>query len=191
MVRANPNPWIARAGRIAVVGFGAWIVITSAIGIALGVHSGEGWLAILFGGLGVSMGAAGMAGVLMSGALRGVLLGWFLVGIASRALVEGDTYLIFISVPIAVALLAALAVELLHRRSVSTTVGTAAGGGLAILSLVALAIAAPSLPVICQPFPAPGTTSWFLSVGYVGNTPPFDVAEQKYNASCRIQNMRA
>lgn len=180
--------WIARAGRIAALALGAWIAITSAIGIALGVHSDEGWLAILYGGLGVSMGIAGMAGIWMSGALRGAFLGWFLVGIASRALVDGDLYLIFISAPTAGALLAALAFELLHRRSVAGTVGAAVGGGVAILSLVALVIVAPSLPVICQPFPAPGTSSW--SIAYPGNTPPFDAAERKYNSGCLIQLMR-
>jgi hypothetical protein len=182
---ARSTTWITRIGRIAAVSFGAWIAITSAVGIALGVHSGEGWLAILYGSLGMSMGAAGMAGVWMSGAPRGALLGWFLVGIASRALVEGDLYLVFISAPIAVALLATLAFELLHRPSVSGTLGAAAGGGLAVLSLIALAIAAPSLPVICQPFPAPGTSSW--SIAYPGNTPPFDVAEQNYADRCSIQ----
>lgn len=59
------SSWIARAGHIAAIAFGAWITITSAIGIAVGVHASEGWLAILYGCLGMSMGIAGMAGVWM------------------------------------------------------------------------------------------------------------------------------
>ncbi|HKW69162.1 MAG TPA: hypothetical protein VJP81_01135 [Candidatus Dormibacteraeota bacterium] len=45
---------------IACLIFGAWIAVTSAIGAALGVQSFNGWLAISYGALGVSMGAAGL-----------------------------------------------------------------------------------------------------------------------------------
>lgn len=62
-MQPRPNAWFARAFTIGIAGFGAFIAATSGLGIALGVHAGKGWLAILYGGLGVSMGVAGMAGV--------------------------------------------------------------------------------------------------------------------------------
>jgi hypothetical protein len=163
------------------VGFGVFIVLTSLAGIALGLHAGEGWLAILYGGLGASMGSAGISTVWTTGATRGALLGWFLVGLASRALVEGDLYLIFLSVPIAAALLAALAFALQRQRTAAGTMGAAAGGGLAVLSLVALAAVAPSLPAICPPTRGPG-------ILYPGNTPPFDFAEYRYIERCLTPN---
>jgi hypothetical protein len=174
--------WLARAGRIAAVALGAWIAITSAIGIAVGVHASEGWLAILYGGLGVSMGIAGIAGVGMTGALRGALLGWFLAGIASRAILEGDLYFVFISVPIAIGLLSALTFELIRGPSVARSLSAVAGGGLAVLALIVLAIVAPSLPVICQSFLGPGrSVTIFL---YPGNIPPFDAVERNYIDRC-------
>lgn len=181
-VQPRPNTWFDRASSIGFVGFGVFIAATSAIGIALGVHAGEGWLAILYGGLGVSMGVAGIAGVWMTGAPRGALFGWFLVGLASRAIVEGSVNLLLVSLPIAAALLSALTFELLHRPSIAGTVGAAAGGCLAVLALAVLAIVAPSLPVICAPFPAPGKAESFIL--YPGNTPPFDVAERSYDSRC-------
>ena len=176
------RPWNRTA--LAVICFGTFIAVTSAIGIGLGIHAGEGWLAILYGGLGVSMGIAGIAGIWRTGAPRGALFGWFLVGIASRAVVEGDAYLAFISIPIALALLAALAAELLRQPSAPRTLGAAAGGGLAVIALVVLAVAAPSLPVICAPHPSPGTSTWVFL--YPGNSPPFDDAEQNYDMRCGI-----
>jgi hypothetical protein len=174
---SNARARSERVARILVIGFGVYIAVTSAAGIGIGFHAGEGWLAILYGALGASMGLAGIAGVFMTGALRRALLGWFFVGIASRAIVEGDAYLIFISAPVALVLLAGLAIELLRRPSVVGFVSAAAGGVLAILSLVVLAAVAPALPPICQ----------HLVGGYLlypGNTPPFDVAELKYLLTC-------
>jgi hypothetical protein len=180
MAQAQYQTGLQLATRILAIGFGAYIATTSLGGIALGVHADDGWLAILYGGLGVSMGGAGIAGVWLKGAARGALLGWFLVGIASRAVVEGDAYLWFISFPIAAALLCSLAFELLYHRSSAKTLAAAAGGSLAILSLVGLAIIAPSLPVICAP--KTGTSETLFN--YPGDSPPFDVAESAYTLHC-------
>ena len=170
------------AGRIAALAFGAYIAVTSAAGITLGLHAGEGWLAIIYGALGVSMGVAGMAGVWMKGALRGALLGWFLVGVASRAIVEGDAYLALISFPIAVVLLFALGFELVYRRSAAKALGAAAGGCLAILALPALAITAPSMPAICSSAAAFGRSQSML-FRYPATT-LFDAAEESYTERC-------
>jgi hypothetical protein len=169
---------------IAAVAFGVFIALTSAGGIVLGLRAGEGWLAILYGALGVSMGVAGIVGVRKTGAVGRALLGWFFIGIASRAIVEGDAYLFFISAPVALVLLAGLAIELLRKPSVAGFVSAAAGGGLAILSLVALAVVAPALPPICQPLSQ--NTFGFVFL-YPGNTPPFDAAESKYDQFCLSQ----
>jgi hypothetical protein len=123
-----------------------------------------------------------MAGVWMKGALRGALLGWFLVGVASRAIVEGDAYLALISFPIAVALLSALAFELLHWRSAAKALGAAAGGCLAILSLPALAITAPSMPAMCSSDAAFGR-SQSMVFRYPATT-LFDAAEERYTERC-------
>jgi hypothetical protein len=179
---AHINTGLEVAGRIPATAFGAYIAVTSAAGISLGLHAGEGWLAIIYGALGVSMGVAGMAGVWMKGALRGALLGWFLVGVASRAIVEGDAYLAFISFPIAVALLSALAFELLHWRSAAKALGAAAGGCLAILALPALAITAPSMPAICSSAAAFGR-SQSMVFRYPATT-LFDAAEERYTERC-------
>src|SRR5712691_13211298 len=85
--------------RVIWIVLGAYIVVTSLGGIVLGVLGWNGWLAILYGALGVSMGAAGIVGALTSGPRRATLLGWFLVGIAARAILEGDLYLWFVSFP--------------------------------------------------------------------------------------------
>jgi hypothetical protein len=47
MARSAGNASFTRAARIAVVAFGIYIAVTSVVGIGLGVHAGEGWLAIL------------------------------------------------------------------------------------------------------------------------------------------------
>ena|ERR1700674_806280 len=177
-----------RAAPVGALAFGTFIAITSLVGIFVGVRSGEGWLAISYGGLGVSMGAAGIAAAWMIGPARGVLLGWFLVGLASRAIVEGDLYLFFISVPIALLLLAALTIALLRRPSKAVTLGAAVGGGLSILALVALAVASPSFPVICAPAPPQGTSEMLIS--YPFSTPPFDAAERNYVLRC-LEGARA
>jgi hypothetical protein len=184
---AHINTRLEVRGRIAATAFGAYIAVTSAAGISLGLHAGEGWLAIIYGALGVSMGVAGMAGVWMKGALRGALLGWFLVGVASRAIVEGDAYLAYISFPIAVALVSALAFELLYRRSAAKALGAAAGGCLAILSLPALAITAPSMPAMCSSAAAFGR-SQSMVFRYPATT-LFDAAEERYTERC-LTSMR-
>lgn len=179
---AHINAGRERTSRIAATAFGVYIAVTSAAGIALGVHAGEGWLAIIYGALGVSMGAAGIAGVWMTGAPRGTLLGWFLVGVASRAIVEGDAYLAAISFPIAVVLLSALASELLYRRSAATALGAAAGGCLALVALPALAIVAPSMPAICSSAAAFGREQSMV-FRYPATT-LFDAAEESYTERC-------
>src|SRR5438270_13540743 len=74
--------------RIGAFGFGIFIAVTSAAGIYFGVQVGNGWLAILYGLLGCTMGLAGVVAALVARPLRSGLLGWFLVGIAARAVID-------------------------------------------------------------------------------------------------------
>ena len=148
----------------------------------MGVLAGNGWLAILYGTLGLSMGIAGIASVWAGAPLRAALPGWFLVGIASRSILEGSLFAWFVSIPIAAVLVAALILELLRHRSVASTVWASVGGGLAIYSLVALVYIAPNLPAICLPFPDPGRSAVLISYPY--GDPPWDVPERNYQDYC-------
>lgn len=75
------------------MGFGAFVAITSVAGAVIGVLAWNGWLAIIYGTLGLTMGVAGIVGVWTRPPLRSALFGWFRVGIAGRAIVEGGLYL--------------------------------------------------------------------------------------------------
>jgi hypothetical protein len=186
MRKSRPaDGFIERAGRVAAVVLGMFIVITSAAGIALGLRAEEGWLAIIYGGLGVSMGVAGVVVSWTKGALRGSLLGWFLIGLASRAVAVGDIFLLVIGIPVAAALVLVLTLALLRQRSGAVAAGAVAAGILAILALVVLAAVAPSLPAICIPIPASGTSQGLIL--YPANAPPFDFAEQSYDLHCLEQ----
>ena len=174
--------WLRRIIEIALLSLGVFVAITSLIGAVLGVMGGNGWLAIFYGGLGVSMGMAGAVGLWAKGPVRHALLGWFLLGIASRALVDGGLDLSLFSIPLAALLLAALIRELLIQPSVASFIAGLAGGCLAIVSLIGLAWLAPQLPPICRQIPLPGTTT--AEVSYPFNSPPWDVAERKYTDKC-------
>lgn len=176
------NMWLNRVAGAACVGFGIFVAITSVAGAVIGVLAWNGWLAIIYGSLGLTMGVAGIVGVWTRPPLRSALFGWFLVGIASRALVEGGLYLWFVSLPIAVVVLSGLAFELFRRPSVAGTVWASVGGGLALYSIFALAYVAPNLPAICLPFPDPGKSA--VLVSYPIGNPPWDFPERKYQAYC-------
>lgn len=178
----SSNVWLSRIAGAASVGFGAFIAITSVVGAVVGVLAWNGWLAIAYGSLGLTMGVAGIAAVWTRPPFRSALFGWFLVGIAGRAILEGGIYLWFISVPVAVVLLAALAFELVRRPSATATKWALAGAGLALYSLFALAYVAPNLPPICIPFPDPGKSA--VLVSYPPGNPPWDLAERKYQDYC-------
>ena len=168
--------------RVLWIVLGAYIVVTSLAGIGLGVLAWNGWLAILYGALGVSMGFAGIVGALASGPLRATLLGWFLVGIASRAILEGDLYLALISLPVAAVLIAGLIVELVRARSTSAVAFGALGGAAAIVALAILGAVGPQLPAICPTHSA--QTRTFIEISYPPTVFPWDAAEQKYAEQC-------
>jgi hypothetical protein len=176
------NPTFRRILAAASIAFGAFILVTSVVGIALGIQSFNGWLAVIYGSLGASMGNAGIIGVWVKQPLRGALLGWFLVGIGSRAIMEGTVYLFFISVPIAAVLLAALIYEMQRRPSVAGTLSALGGGALAILSLVVLAYVAPHLPALCPYMPAEGTSR--ASFSYPGGSFPWEGVQSQYFEQC-------
>ena len=48
------------------IAFGAYIALTSLVGIFLGVQVYGGWLSIIYGALGISMGLAGMVGAFVA-----------------------------------------------------------------------------------------------------------------------------
>ena len=128
------------------------------------------------------MGVAGIAGVWAPSPVRGVLFGWFLVGLAGRAVLEGDLFLWFISFPIAAVLIAALIFELVRRRSTAETLCALGGGALSLVSLVVLAYLAPYLPVICPGAFAARNPVALLS--YPASTFPWDATELKYMERC-------
>src|SRR5258707_11329329 len=72
--------------------FGAYIVVTSLVGAIVGVQAFNGWLAILYGALGVTMGLAAILSGFVSGPRRALFVGWSLVGLASRAGLQGQPY---------------------------------------------------------------------------------------------------
>jgi hypothetical protein len=169
-------------GTIAAVGFGAYIALTSLVGIIFGVQAGEGWLAILYGALGISIGVAGIVSAFVDRPLRSALLGWFLVGIAARAVVGVDLlFLVVIGVPVALVLLAALGVELSIRASVANAVWAFAGAISSVVAFVLLVVAAPHLPVICQPPLPPGKSVILISYPPDNIFPWGDVALQYFD----------
>jgi hypothetical protein len=155
------------------------------LGIYLGFQAFNGWLAILYGSLGASMGIAGIAAVLTKHPVRDALLGWFLIGITSRAILE-SLYFIwigwFISFVIAAILITALVWELSRRPSADRTLYALGGSAAAILSLVVLAFAAPYLPILC-----PGTRAVsgpILLIPYPPSAFPWGEAEVKFDLRC-------
>ncbi len=176
------NVLFNRVAGAACVSFGAFIALTSVAGAVIGVLAWNGWLAIAYGILGLTMGVAGAAGVWTPQPLRSALFGWSFVGIASRAILEGGVHFWLVSIPVAAVLLSALAFELVRRPSVSGSWWAFAGAGLALYSLFALAYLAPNLPPICLPFPDPGRSA--VLVAYPPGNPPWDSAERKYQDYC-------
>jgi len=169
-------------GRIVWLLFGAYILVTSLIGALLGVLGFNGWLAILYGALGASMGLAAILCTFVSGPRRAVFVGWSLVGLASRAVLEGDAYLWFVSFPIAGILLTALLVSLSRLPTWSERTSLLAAGIASILALTLLAVVAPALPTICPPRQPPGKS--FSFIFYPPNDFPWDTAERKYVEAC-------
>lgn len=169
----------------ASIAFGAFIAVTSVIGIYLGFQAFNGWLAILYGSLGASMGVAGIAAVITKHPLREALLGWFLIGITSRAILE-SLYFIwigwFVSFVIAIVLLGGLIYELRRHPSAAGTLCAMGGGAAAILSLVVLAFVAPHLPALC---PAPrGESASVLLISYPPSAFLWDEAKLKFDLGC-------
>jgi hypothetical protein len=183
VIKSNSKVSRRRLAEAASLGFGVYIAITSLIGIALGVAGWNGWLAISYGALGVSMGIAGIVAPRLTEPLRSALFGWFLLGLASRAVLEGDLYFWFISFPIAGVLVLMLALELAHERSIPSALWALGGGTLAVVSLVALAFVAPYMPAICPWSPTVGRTTMVL-ISYPGSTFPWDAAELTYAEQC-------
>jgi hypothetical protein len=149
----------------------------------LGVQAGDGWLAIIYGTLGISMGLAGVVSAFVDRPLRSALLGWFLVGIATRAVVGVDLFFLIVGVPVAAVLLAALVVELSTRASAANTLWSIAGAASSVIAFALLAVAAPHLPVICPPLPAAGKS--VISISYPpDNIFPWDGVGVLYFERC-------
>ncbi len=162
--------------------FGTYIGLTS-IGLAvLGVQAGNGWLAILCGALSLSMGSTAIVGIFVQRPLRSPLLGWSLIGIATMTVIDGDLYLIVVSVPIASLLVAAFVLEVVNGRSAGDAARALGSAACAILAIVVLAVLAPQLPAICPPAPRSGQSVATLS--YPPNVPPWDTAERQYMDAC-------
>ena len=178
--------WTKPVGRFAAVGFGAYIALTSLVGIIFGVQAGEGWLAIIYGALGISMGLAGAISTFVDRPLRSAFLGWFLVGIASRSVVGVDILFLVVGVPLAVVLLASLGMELFIHASVANTLWAFAGAVSSLVAFALLAVAAPHLPAICQPPPPAGRSTILVSYPPDSIFPWGDVALQ-YFERCATQ----
>lgn len=172
----------SRIPAAATIAFGTFIVLTSVLGIVFGILAYNGWLAILYGLLGVTMGAAGIAGAWAKHPLREVLFGWCLLGLASRAVLVGDIFFLSVGIPIAAILIAALTYELLGRRSTAGTFSALGAGAVAVLSTIALAYAAPYLPALCPGSPAAGSSVFLIA--YPPSVSPWDTAERKYVLRC-------
>jgi hypothetical protein len=113
--------------------------------------------------LGISMGLAGIVSAFVGRPLRSALLGWFLVGIATRAVVGVDLFFLIVGVPVAVVLLAALVVELSIRASAANTLWCIAGAAASVIAFALLVLAAPHLPMICPPPPSAGKSVLLIS----------------------------
>ena len=169
-------------GRIVWLLFGAYIVVTSLVGAIVGVQAFNGWLAILYGALGVTMGLAAILSGFVSGPRRALFVGWSLVGLASRAVLEGNLYLWIVSLPIAAILLIALTVSLVRMPTWSERMSLLAAGIASILVLTLLAVAAPALPAICPPPPPAGKS--VLLISYPPGVFPWETAERNYMEAC-------
>ena len=163
-------------------------MLTSVLGIVFGILAYNGWLAIVYGLLGVSMGAAGILGAWAKHPLREALLAWCLLGLAGRAVLVGDILFLTVGIPIAAILVAALTYELLGRRSTAGTLAALGAGVIAVLSTVALAYAAPYLPALCPGSPAAGTSVFLIA--YPPSVSPWDTAERKYVLRCLEAKVR-
>jgi hypothetical protein len=117
---------------------------------------------------------------------RGCLVERFFVGVASRAVVEGS-HISSIGLPVAAGFLAALVFALSRRPSVAANLGAVAGGWLSVIALVALAVAAPSLPLICQALPTTGNGGLLLL--YPPASPLFDATERTDVEHCFAKQM--
>ena len=181
------HPWRKALGSFTAVGFGAYIALTSLVGIILGVQAWDGWLAIIYGTLGISMGLAGVVSAFVDRPLRSALLGWFLGGIATRAVVlVGDLIFFTVGVLVAAVLLAVLVVELSIDKSAANTLWCIAGGALSVVAFFLLVVAAPHLPVICQSLPPAGKSLFFVS--YPPNAFPWDGIGVLYFERCAEQH---
>ena len=169
-------------GRILWLLFGAYIVVTSLVGAIVGVQAFNGWLAILYGALGVTMGLAAILSCFVSGPRRALFVGWSLVGLASRAVLEGDLYLWIVSLPVAAILLTALMVSLVRMPTWSERMSLLAAGIASILALTLLAVAAPALPTFCPSQAPPGKS--VLLISYPPGVFPWETAERKYVEAC-------
>ena len=183
MANARLTDWFGKTAGAGCVAFGLLILITSVAEAILAIRAYGGWLAILYGSVGVSMGISGVLAPWAKEPNRSVLLGYFLFGIASRAVVEGAVFL-WLDIPFVLAPLTALAVAMLRRPTFGRTLWAAAGAGLSILSLVALALATPIVPPLCPQPTATGTSEWGLA--YPRGLPAWDLAEQRYFQRCTI-----
>src|SRR2546422_5962792 len=143
--------------------FGAYIVVTSLVGAIVGVQAFNGWLAILYGALGATMGLAAILSCFISGPRRSLFVGWSLVGLAARAILEGNLYLWIVSLPIAAILLTALVVSLVRMPTWPERMSLLAAGIASIFALALLALAAPALPAICPPPPPAGKSVLLIS----------------------------
>ena len=167
-------------GRVASIIFGGYIALTSAVLIVVGIQGWGGWLSIVYGLLGIATGLAGVAATLVDRPLRSALFGWFLVGVAFRAVIDGSVYLIEFTAPIALILLVALFVELIsHQNHVNIAAGLTAGAA-AIVTIFVLRAVAPYFPAICVPqHPYLG-----FVVQYPGNVGFWDEAQSKFEFAC-------
>ena len=174
-MQSNATPWYARVAQVACIVFGAYIAVTSLVLGVAGVYADNGWLSIMYGVLGVSMGLAGIAAMFTKEPLSSVLLGWFLIGITSRSVLDGLYFLWFI--PFTATLLVVLVATLAYKPSTAKTRSMLAGGLLAILSSAVLVVAAPHLPVICPSPPA------HFAISYPSSS-VWEDAESRYRLHC-------
>ena len=160
--------------RVAAIVFGAYVTVTSTVLAVFGARSGNGWLAILYGTLGVTMGVSLILSPFLGRPLRDTLLGWALVGLALRGFVDGTIYLWWITIPIAIIFLVVLFLAV--RGPLQQTAWAAAGAAASVTAFGLLALVAPNLPAIC-PGNGPG-------IFYPSNIFPWEAAEQRYMNEC-------
>lgn len=179
LARGTGSPKVAR---VASIVFGGYIALTSVVLTIVGVQSWGGWLSISYGLLGIAMGLGGIAATFVERPLRNALFGWFLVGVAFRTILDGSVYLIFVTGPIALLLLVALAIELIHDRNRASVAASLAAGAGAIVAIFVLRAVAPNFPPIC-PSTHPPTIAGFVIL-YPGNVGFWDEAQSKFTFAC-------